>query len=114
MVDIQFTPVNMQQSVNIARNREKAINRVSCKMFETQCPVGVAGVCYGDAGSEVETDGSGRLHCRVGSLFTGRSSFQPGEARDGPAGGPSGPFVIWLSFPFALLFESFAFYPEPL
>ncbi|XP_019713283.1 leucine-rich repeats and immunoglobulin-like domains protein 2 [Hippocampus comes] len=58
---------------------------------------GTDSVCYGDAGSEVETDGNGRLHCRVGSLFTGRSSFQPGEARDGPAGGPTGaagPLVI--------------------
>ncbi|XP_077387093.1 leucine-rich repeats and immunoglobulin-like domains protein 2 [Festucalex cinctus] len=58
---------------------------------------GTDSVCYGDAGSEVETDGNGRLHCRVGSLFTGRSSFQPGEARDGPGGAPSGgagPLVI--------------------
>ncbi|XP_077429787.1 leucine-rich repeats and immunoglobulin-like domains protein 2 [Vanacampus margaritifer] len=58
---------------------------------------GTDSVCYGDASSEVETDGNGRLHCRVGSLFTGRSSFQPGEARDGPGGAPSGgasPLVI--------------------
>ncbi|XP_057702379.1 leucine-rich repeats and immunoglobulin-like domains protein 2 [Corythoichthys intestinalis] len=53
--------------------------------------------CYGDAGNEAEMDGSGRLHFRVGSLFTGRSSFQPGEARDRLAGAPSGgagPLVI--------------------
>ncbi|KAM9800279.1 leucine-rich repeats and immunoglobulin-like domains protein 2 isoform X2 [Syngnathus typhle] len=56
---------------------------------------GTDSVCYGDAGSEVETDSNGRLHCRAGSLFTGHSSFQPGEARDGPAGAPAAaPLVI--------------------
>ncbi|XP_077459063.1 leucine-rich repeats and immunoglobulin-like domains protein 2 [Stigmatopora argus] len=46
--------------------------------------------CYGDASSEAETDPHGRLHCRAGSLFAGRGGFQPGEARDGPAGALSG------------------------
>ncbi|XP_033938621.1 leucine-rich repeats and immunoglobulin-like domains protein 2 isoform X1 [Pseudochaenichthys georgianus] len=58
---------------------------------------GTDGVCYGDTGSEVETEGSGMLHCRVGSLFTGRSSFHPGEPREGLAGHPAGgtgPLVI--------------------
>lgn len=50
----------------------------------------VSGVCYGDTGSEVETEGNGMLHCRVGSLFTGRSSFHPGEPREGLAGLPTG------------------------
>lgn len=50
----------------------------------------VSGVCYGDTGSEVETEGNGMLHCRVGSLFPGRSSFHPGEPREGLAGLPSG------------------------
>lgn len=50
----------------------------------------VPGVCYGDTGSEVETEGNGMLHCRVGSLFTGRSSFHPGEPREGLAGLPTG------------------------
>lgn len=48
------------------------------------------GVCYGDTGSEVETEGNSMLHCRVGSLFTGRSSFHPGEPREGLAGVPPG------------------------
>lgn len=55
------------------------------------------GVCYGDTGSEVETEGNSMLHCRVGSLFTGRSSFHPGEPREGLAGvapGGAGPLVI--------------------
>uniref|UniRef100_A0A8D0AIN3 Leucine rich repeats and immunoglobulin like domains 2 n=1 Tax=Sander lucioperca TaxID=283035 RepID=A0A8D0AIN3_SANLU len=47
---------------------------------------GTDGVCYGDTGSEVETEGNGVLHCRVGSLFTGRSSFHPGEPREGLVG----------------------------
>uniref|UniRef100_A0A8C4EH46 Leucine-rich repeats and immunoglobulin-like domains 2 n=1 Tax=Dicentrarchus labrax TaxID=13489 RepID=A0A8C4EH46_DICLA len=51
---------------------------------------GTDGVCYGDTGSEVETEGNGMLHCRVGSLFTGRSSFHPGEPREGLAGLPTG------------------------
>nr|XP_057911496.1 leucine-rich repeats and immunoglobulin-like domains protein 2 [Doryrhamphus excisus] len=51
---------------------------------------GTDGVCYGDTGSEVETEGNGRLHYRVGSLFTGHSSFHPSEARDGPAAAASG------------------------
>ncbi|GLD62978.1 leucine-rich repeats and immunoglobulin-like domains protein 2 isoform X1 [Lates japonicus] len=58
---------------------------------------GSDGVCYGDTGSEVETEGNGMLHCRVGSLFTGRSSFHPGEPREGLAGVPTGgagPLVI--------------------
>ncbi|XP_061642375.1 leucine-rich repeats and immunoglobulin-like domains protein 2 isoform X1 [Phyllopteryx taeniolatus] len=58
---------------------------------------GTDSVCYGDIGSEVETEGNGRLHCRMGPLFTGRSGFQPGEPRDGLAGAPSGaagPLVI--------------------
>ncbi|KAA8593232.1 hypothetical protein FQN60_009348 [Etheostoma spectabile] len=57
----------------------------------------VPGVCYGDTGSEVETEGNGMLHCRVGSLFTGRSSFHPGEPREGLVGlsaGGAGPLVI--------------------
>ncbi|XP_034021725.1 leucine-rich repeats and immunoglobulin-like domains protein 2 isoform X2 [Thalassophryne amazonica] len=58
---------------------------------------GTDGVCYGDTGSEVETEGSGVLHCRVGSLFPGHSSFQPGDPRDGLTGvstGGDGPLVI--------------------
>lgn len=59
---------------------------------------GTDGVCYGDTGSEVDTEPSGVLHCRVTSLFTGRSSFHPGEPREGlaggPAGGAAGPLVI--------------------
>ncbi|CAN9511938.1 unnamed protein product [Ophioblennius macclurei] len=58
---------------------------------------GTDGVCYGDTGSEVETEGNGMLHCRVGSLFTGRSSFHPGEPREGLAGvsaGGAGSLVI--------------------
>lgn len=50
----------------------------------------VPGVCYGDTGSEVETEGNGMLQCRVGSLFTGRNSFHPGEPREGIAGLPTG------------------------
>ncbi|XP_060897096.1 leucine-rich repeats and immunoglobulin-like domains protein 2 [Labrus mixtus] len=55
---------------------------------------GTDGVCYGDTGSEVETEGNGPLHCRVGSLFTGRSSFHPGDNRDGLHTGGAGPLVI--------------------
>uniref|UniRef100_A0A3Q2TFT3 Leucine rich repeats and immunoglobulin like domains 2 n=1 Tax=Fundulus heteroclitus TaxID=8078 RepID=A0A3Q2TFT3_FUNHE len=58
---------------------------------------GSDGVCYGDTGNEVETEGNGMLHCKMGSLFTGRSSFHPGEPRDGLAGvssGGAGPLVI--------------------
>ncbi|XP_060926094.1 leucine-rich repeats and immunoglobulin-like domains protein 2 [Limanda limanda] len=51
---------------------------------------GTDGVCYGDTSSEVETEGNGVLHCRVGSLFTGRSSFHPGDPREGLAGVPTG------------------------
>ncbi|CAB1450189.1 unnamed protein product [Pleuronectes platessa] len=51
---------------------------------------GTDGVCYGDTSSEVEPEGSGVLHCRVGSLFTGRSSFHPGDPREGLAGVPTG------------------------
>uniref|UniRef100_A0A3P9KR96 Leucine-rich repeats and immunoglobulin-like domains 2 n=1 Tax=Oryzias latipes TaxID=8090 RepID=A0A3P9KR96_ORYLA len=51
---------------------------------------GTDGVCYGDMSSEVETEGNGVLHCRVGSLFSGRSSFHPGEAHEGLAGIPAG------------------------
>ncbi|RVE72911.1 hypothetical protein OJAV_G00044760 [Oryzias javanicus] len=58
---------------------------------------GTDGVCYGDMSGEVETEGNGVLHCRVGSLFSGRNSFHPGEAHEGlvgiPAGGP-GSLVI--------------------
>lgn len=50
----------------------------------------ISGVCYGDTGSEVETEGSGMLHCRVGSLFPGHSSFHPGEPREGLPGLPAG------------------------
>ncbi|KAM4741532.1 leucine-rich repeats and immunoglobulin-like domains protein 2 [Anableps anableps] len=58
---------------------------------------GTDGVCYGDTGSEVETEGNGMLHCKMGSLFTGRSSFHPGESREGLVGvssGGAGPLVI--------------------
>ncbi|XP_054906279.1 leucine-rich repeats and immunoglobulin-like domains protein 2 [Poeciliopsis prolifica] len=58
---------------------------------------GTDGVCYGDTGSEVETEGNGMLHCKIGALFTGRSSFHPGESREGLAGvssGGAGPLVI--------------------
>ncbi|MEQ2267137.1 hypothetical protein XENORESO_002165 [Xenotaenia resolanae] len=54
----------------------------------------VPGVCYGDTGNEVETEGNGMLHCKMGSLFAGRSSFHPGESREGLAGVSSGPLVI--------------------
>ncbi|XP_061582890.1 leucine-rich repeats and immunoglobulin-like domains protein 2 [Cololabis saira] len=50
---------------------------------------GTDGVCYGDTGSEVENEGNGVLHCRVGSLFSGRSSFHPGDSREGLVGGPA-------------------------
>ncbi|XP_015198250.2 leucine-rich repeats and immunoglobulin-like domains protein 2 isoform X1 [Lepisosteus oculatus] len=56
-----------------------------------------AGVCYMDSGSEVETDINALLQNRVGSLFTGRSTFHPGEPREGLAGAPTGgtgPLVI--------------------
>lgn len=46
-------------------------------------------MCYGDTGSEVEAEGNGPLHCSR-PLFTGRSSFHPGEPRDGLAGLPAG------------------------
>ncbi|XP_010865319.1 leucine-rich repeats and immunoglobulin-like domains protein 2 isoform X1 [Esox lucius] len=58
---------------------------------------GTDGVCYGDAGGEVDSEANGMLHYRMGSLFTGRSSFHPGEAREGLAGlpiGGAGPLVI--------------------
>ncbi|XP_015252004.1 PREDICTED: leucine-rich repeats and immunoglobulin-like domains protein 2 [Cyprinodon variegatus] len=58
---------------------------------------GPEGVCYGDAGNEVESEGSGMLHCKMGSLLTGRSSFQAGEPHKGLAGvssGGAGPLVI--------------------
>ncbi|CAB1353615.1 unnamed protein product [Coregonus sp. 'balchen'] len=58
---------------------------------------GTDGVCYGDTGSEVDTEANGMLHCRVGSLFTGQSSFHPGQPREGLAGvstGGAGPLVI--------------------
>ncbi|XP_028302210.1 leucine-rich repeats and immunoglobulin-like domains protein 2 [Gouania willdenowi] len=55
---------------------------------------GTDGVCYGDTGSEVETDGNGVLHCRVGSLFSGHSSFHPGESRAGASAGGAGSLVI--------------------
>ncbi|MEQ2291471.1 Leucine-rich repeats and immunoglobulin-like domains protein 2, partial [Ameca splendens] len=58
---------------------------------------GTDGVCYGDTGNEVETEGNGMLHCKMGSLFAGRSSFHPGESREGLAGvssGGAGPLVI--------------------
>ncbi|KAM6928057.1 leucine-rich repeats and immunoglobulin-like domains protein 2 [Xenentodon cancila] len=50
---------------------------------------GTDGVFYGDTGSEVETEGNGVLHCRVGSLFTGHSSFHPGDSREGLVGVPT-------------------------
>lgn len=58
---------------------------------------GTDGVCYGDMGSEVEVEGNNILHCRIGSLFNGRSSFHPGEAGEGLPGGQTagpGPLVI--------------------
>ncbi|XP_037347059.2 leucine-rich repeats and immunoglobulin-like domains protein 2 [Pungitius pungitius] len=60
---------------------------------------GTDGVCYGDTATEGETEGDGVLHCGVGSLFTGRSSFHPGEPGKGtagppPTGGDPGPLVI--------------------
>uniref|UniRef100_A0A7N6ABB0 Ig-like domain-containing protein n=1 Tax=Anabas testudineus TaxID=64144 RepID=A0A7N6ABB0_ANATE len=51
---------------------------------------GTDGVCYGDTNSEMETEGNGMLHCRMGSLFTGRSSFHPGDLHDGLSGLPPG------------------------
>ncbi|XP_056461456.1 leucine-rich repeats and immunoglobulin-like domains protein 2 isoform X2 [Gadus chalcogrammus] len=52
---------------------------------------GTDGVFYGDTGLELDNEG-GTLHCRVGSLFPGRSSFQPGEQPrgDGLPGAPTG------------------------
>lgn len=57
-------------------------DQLSCTYF--------SGMCYGDTTSEMETEGNGMLHCRMGSLFTGRSSFHPGELHDGLAGLPAG------------------------
>uniref|UniRef100_A0A8C6UYB3 Leucine-rich repeats and immunoglobulin-like domains 2 n=1 Tax=Neogobius melanostomus TaxID=47308 RepID=A0A8C6UYB3_9GOBI len=51
---------------------------------------GTDGVCYGDTGSEVEVEGNNILHCRIGSLFNGRSSFHPGEAHEGLTGVQTG------------------------
>ncbi|XP_055772919.1 leucine-rich repeats and immunoglobulin-like domains protein 2 isoform X1 [Salvelinus fontinalis] len=58
---------------------------------------GTDGVCSSDTGSEVDTEANGMLHCRVGSLFTGQSSFHPGQPCEGLAGvstGGAGPLVI--------------------
>ncbi|KAK7916718.1 hypothetical protein WMY93_012479 [Mugilogobius chulae] len=54
---------------------------------------GTDGVCFGDTGSEMEAEGSNMLHCRIGSLFNGRSSFNPGEVREGQTAGAA-PLVI--------------------
>ncbi|KAG7262291.1 hypothetical protein CRUP_003086 [Coryphaenoides rupestris] len=70
---------------------------------------GTDGVCYGDTGLDLDNEGGGggggggggALHCRVGSLFPGRSSFHPGEEQPrggdglaGPTTGGAGPLVI--------------------
>ncbi|XP_033822115.1 leucine-rich repeats and immunoglobulin-like domains protein 2 isoform X1 [Periophthalmus magnuspinnatus] len=58
---------------------------------------GTDGVCFGDTGSEMEAEGSNILHCRIGSLFNGRSSFHPGDVREGLGGGQTAgaaPLVI--------------------
>ncbi|KAJ8391161.1 hypothetical protein AAFF_G00095900 [Aldrovandia affinis] len=59
---------------------------------------GTDGVCYRDtAGGEGDSEGNGVLQARVGSLFTGRSSFHPGDTREGLVGAPTGvpgPLVI--------------------
>ncbi|XP_061793639.1 leucine-rich repeats and immunoglobulin-like domains protein 2 isoform X1 [Nerophis lumbriciformis] len=55
---------------------------------------GTEGVCYGDTGSEAETESSGRLHYRVGSLFTGHSSFHPSDGSAAAASGVPDPLVI--------------------
>ncbi|KAG7478462.1 hypothetical protein MATL_G00080880 [Megalops atlanticus] len=59
---------------------------------------GTEGMCYGDAGGgEGDAEGTGVLHTRMGSLFAGRSSFHPGDPREGLAGAPPGgpaPLVI--------------------
>ncbi|XP_017553323.1 leucine-rich repeats and immunoglobulin-like domains protein 2 [Pygocentrus nattereri] len=58
---------------------------------------GTDGMCYGEVGCEMDPEASGMLGNRVGSLFAGRSSFHPGEPREGltpvPNGGTS-PLVI--------------------
>ncbi|KAJ3602044.1 hypothetical protein NHX12_029804, partial [Muraenolepis orangiensis] len=56
---------------------------------------GTDGVCYGDTGMDLDNEGGGggALHCRVGSLFPGRSSFHPGEQPRGEGlipGAPTG------------------------
>ncbi|TVK90467.1 Leucine-rich repeats and immunoglobulin-like domains protein 2 [Bagarius yarrelli] len=43
---------------------------------------GTDSVCYGEVGGEMDPETSGMLGNRVGSLFAGRSSFQPSETRD--------------------------------
>ncbi|XP_015814051.3 leucine-rich repeats and immunoglobulin-like domains protein 2 [Nothobranchius furzeri] len=58
---------------------------------------GTDGLYYGDTSSEVETERNGMLHCKMGSLFTGRSNFHPVESQEGLVGassGGAGPLVI--------------------
>ncbi|KAI1890549.1 hypothetical protein AGOR_G00154830 [Albula goreensis] len=59
---------------------------------------GTDAVCYGDTtGGEVDAEANGILQARMGSLFTRRSSFHPGDPREGLAGAPTGgagPLVI--------------------
>lgn len=61
----------------------------------------VPGVCYGDTSNEMETEGNGMLHCKMGSLFAGRSSFHPGESHEGLVGVPSGLLLFLLLFIYA-------------
>ncbi|XP_035243832.1 leucine-rich repeats and immunoglobulin-like domains protein 2 [Anguilla anguilla] len=52
---------------------------------------GPDGVCYGDtAGGEADSEGSGVLQARVGSLFPRHSSLHPADPRDGLSGPPAG------------------------
>uniref|UniRef100_A0AAV2M781 Ig-like domain-containing protein n=1 Tax=Knipowitschia caucasica TaxID=637954 RepID=A0AAV2M781_KNICA len=55
---------------------------------------GTDGVCFGDTGSEMEADGSNVIYCRIGSMFNGRSSFHPGDVREGQTAGAA-PLVIY-------------------
>ncbi|XP_030632537.1 leucine-rich repeats and immunoglobulin-like domains protein 2 [Chanos chanos] len=51
---------------------------------------GTDGVCYGEMNGELDAETSGMLGNHLGSLFTGHSSFHPGETREGLASVPAG------------------------
>ncbi|KAK1796464.1 hypothetical protein P4O66_009511, partial [Electrophorus voltai] len=50
---------------------------------------GTDGVCYREMAAEMDSEASGMLGNRVGSLFAGHSSFHPGEPREGLAPVPN-------------------------